>query len=320
MSVKATSWVWQDERTQQLSGNRMVVMLALADIADDDGSVIYAKPGQRTQSALAEKCRVSRATLQRVIKSLEEDGLLIVERTDFRTTNRYQLAMHQNEASVSTMPQNEATAASPSEASDASTVMHIEHVSRSETNTPLPPKGGDTDVLFEKPEPKPDPFDELFDEVWKSYPTYRRGTKKVAKRALKTAIGAETPEQIMSVLHQHVEDWKTWPTSDQQFVPMLSTWLNQERWTGERPGKRGGFGVTQVAEASESGESAPYGLTPSGRPMGPPAQAYEHPRSPYMGLNWGINRTGDLMFNRKNPMSTRPLNERAARILRGGTD
>lgn len=317
MSVKATSWVWQDERTQQLSGNRMVVMLALADIADDDGSVIYAKPGQRTQSALAEKCRVSRATLQRVIKSLEEDGLLLVERTDFRTTNSYKLTMHQNEASASTMPQNEATAASPGEASDASTVMHIEQVSRSETNTPLPPKGGsDEEPLFEVK----DPIDELLDEIWGMYPTARRTSKKPVRRSIVTALKVADKDTILAGLKDHIEDWKTWPNSDQQFVPNLTTWLNQERWTAERPGKRGGFEHQQVVEAAENGTLAPYGLTPGGRPMGPPAQAFEHPRSPYLGLQFGINRRGDMVFNRKNPMSTRPLTERAIRILNGGTD
>lgn len=315
MSVKATSWVWQSASAQSLSGNRMVVMLALADIADDDGNVIYAKPDQRTQTALAEKCRVSRATLQRVLKSLEDDGLLVVHRSDFRTTNSYEIAMHQNEASGNQRPQNEASDASPSEASDASTVMHIEQVSRSETNTPLPPKGGDTIPLFDEPK-KNTPFDELFEEVWNMFPSYRRGTKKVARRALSAAVKVEAPEQIVSVLQAHCDDWATWPVQDHQFVPMLSTWLNQERWTSEPPGKRGSAGQA-APQAVPAAEHAPYGLTPQGRRMGPPAGPNEHPRSPFMGMRWGISKRGTEIFNRLNPMSTKPLDDMARRILAG---
>ncbi len=37
MSVKVSSWVWHDVRAAQVKGNEMLALLALADVADDDG-------------------------------------------------------------------------------------------------------------------------------------------------------------------------------------------------------------------------------------------------------------------------------------------
>lgn len=93
MSVKVTNWVWHDDRTQHLRGNAVVVLLALADIADDDGHVVFVKDTARTQVALASKARVSVATFRRQTQELEDDGLLAVDRESQTSVNQYRILL-----------------------------------------------------------------------------------------------------------------------------------------------------------------------------------------------------------------------------------
>lgn len=93
MSTKLTTWVWHGERTAHLKGNAFVALLALADIANDEGHVIYAKDSKRTQEALAKKARMSVATFRRMTAELVEQGLLEVTRESQRTENEYRVLM-----------------------------------------------------------------------------------------------------------------------------------------------------------------------------------------------------------------------------------
>lgn len=72
MSVKAMSWVWKHSRA---AGNTLLVFLASADHAHDDGTDAW--PGQES---LAKKCRVSSRTVRRAVEELEQLGELWVER------------------------------------------------------------------------------------------------------------------------------------------------------------------------------------------------------------------------------------------------
>lgn len=93
MSVKVTNWVWHDPATAHLRGNAFTALLALADIADDEGHVIYAKGEKRSQGALAKKARMSVATFRRMAESLAGQGLLEVTRESQRTENAYRILM-----------------------------------------------------------------------------------------------------------------------------------------------------------------------------------------------------------------------------------
>lgn len=70
MSVHATAWAWA--RPEALTPNELIVLIALADFADEDG---YAWPSMAT---LARRCRIHRATVFRILDRLENShGLLI---------------------------------------------------------------------------------------------------------------------------------------------------------------------------------------------------------------------------------------------------
>ena len=86
MSVAVSSWVWKHSKT---NGNDRLLLLAIADVADDDGDNAW--PSIAT---LADKATVSERTVQRRIQKLEELGCLTVHRGAGRHgTHRYRVRM-----------------------------------------------------------------------------------------------------------------------------------------------------------------------------------------------------------------------------------
>lgn len=86
MSIKVMNWAWSQDIS---NSSRKLVLLALADRANDDGECW---PGI---TSLAEKCSIPRRTLIRALASLEEQGLISVRRRpgegSGRQTNLYQI-------------------------------------------------------------------------------------------------------------------------------------------------------------------------------------------------------------------------------------
>lgn len=96
MSVKVSSWVWHDKKTEKVNGNDMLVLLALADVANDNGVCAYFDdPADATYDRLADKARVSRATLVRCIQRLAEAGLLEVTKGRQHAPNSYRILLAQ---------------------------------------------------------------------------------------------------------------------------------------------------------------------------------------------------------------------------------
>ena len=75
-----------------LTANELLVYIVLLRFRDHKTGLCY--PGQK---AIADRARLSCKTVQRVIKSLEQLGIVQVERRSTRTdptTNRYRVALH----------------------------------------------------------------------------------------------------------------------------------------------------------------------------------------------------------------------------------
>lgn len=86
MSVACQNWVWRYSKT---TGNDRLLLLAIADCADDDGDNAW--PSVET---LADKATCSERTVQRRIQVLEETGCLTVLRGAGRNgTHRYRVRM-----------------------------------------------------------------------------------------------------------------------------------------------------------------------------------------------------------------------------------
>ena len=85
MSVRAMAWAWR----QQLSGPEKLVLMALADHADEDG---ICWPGN---AHIARKCNLRQRSVQRHIKNLIDNGYMTAHRryreTGGQTSNRYVL-------------------------------------------------------------------------------------------------------------------------------------------------------------------------------------------------------------------------------------
>ena len=81
MSIKLMSEIW-DNQDPQLTGSKLVIMLCLADHANDDGEC------WPSIARLAERARIAPANVTRHIKELEAAGYLIVTRTS-GTHNTY---------------------------------------------------------------------------------------------------------------------------------------------------------------------------------------------------------------------------------------
>lgn len=85
MSVKATTWAW----AQDVAKGELLVLLALADHADDEG---ICWPGHK---GLEAKCRMSRSTLLKHISAMASRGLLTIrhrhQESGYRDTNLYVL-------------------------------------------------------------------------------------------------------------------------------------------------------------------------------------------------------------------------------------
>jgi hypothetical protein len=101
MSVKASTWVWHTmPRTFTINGalirlthRDLVVLLALADISDDDGRVSYGSAEDRTQPILAAKCSVSVKTFYTATKRLQGLGLLTLGYDRLVRTYRLELGI-----------------------------------------------------------------------------------------------------------------------------------------------------------------------------------------------------------------------------------
>lgn len=153
MSVEAISWAWKT--ATEARGTDLLVLLALADYADDDHR---AWPKIAT---LAEKCRVSEKTVRRSIRSLEDLGLVEVVR-------------HQEESKSS-----DYLLALPSGQIDRGGSGQIDRRPRSPVTGPP----GQIDRASKEGEPSVEPSENRarFEDFWAAYP--RRNGRRVGKKA-----------------------------------------------------------------------------------------------------------------------------------------
>jgi hypothetical protein len=97
VSVTCSAWVWKHTKTR---GNDKLLLLAIADVADDDGGNAW--PSIPT---LAAKATCSERTVQRRLVELEEAGCIAVDRgAGKRGTHRYTVLMDDRAAGRVAVP------------------------------------------------------------------------------------------------------------------------------------------------------------------------------------------------------------------------
>lgn len=213
MSYKALNWAWEAD----LPTSQKFVLVALADMADENESCY---PGQER---LGRMIGATDRTVRAALAKLEESGL--ISRTQrrgsdgMRTSDRYVLHTNRKILPVVESPED-----------DDSLTGNLRQSHRKQ----LP---GNPQRTTREPS---DSVAGYVSVLWELWPASRRSTRKVVAKSLQTALKAApwTVIHAAAVTHSHV--WRSWPAGDVRFVPLLSTWLNQERWTGAVPEARTG--------------------------------------------------------------------------------
>ena len=198
MSVKIMSWAW----SQKIEPTRKLILMALADHADDDG---VCWPSMKK---LADKCSVSRRTVLRNINALKEDGII-------SSSHR-----HREDGSMSS----------------SKYVIHADnqsHPLRQNVTPPCDTHDTPPATRVSHHEPSLQPSIRIkdidhFEEFWVQCP--RRIGKGAARKAFKTALTKASFTEIMAGMHRHAA---AVDGSDIKYVPHPATWLNAERWSDQ---------------------------------------------------------------------------------------
>jgi len=114
------------------------------------------------------------------------------------------------------------------QASSTNTNTNTNTDTNTDTNTNNPP--------LISPQGEKKRLEKQFNEFWKSYP--KKQGKKTAQRAyLKLKPSPELHKDILEALEKHIMS-QQWQEESGKFIPLPTTWLNQERWNDElSPGK-----------------------------------------------------------------------------------
>jgi hypothetical protein len=75
------------------------------------------------------------------------------------------------------------------------------------------------------------PYEEMFSKLWEAYPRHDD-----RKRALSAFVKLKPTEELLTAIINAVEKQKVseaWAKEDGKWIPMLSTYLNKERWKDE---------------------------------------------------------------------------------------
>lgn len=171
---------------------------------------------------------LSTRTIQRVIKHLIDEGLIIAgnfsddprNRTNYYTLTDYGMSITTN--CHSPLRQNGVTHYDKMEESILKDNSDSTDINNTDINIPpiIPRETANQEAMFE--------------DFWKAYPKcFRKTNKKGCKSKF---LKIENLEQIFPDIIASLEMQKKsrqWNEKDGQFIPAPLTWINQERWTVE---------------------------------------------------------------------------------------
>jgi hypothetical protein len=193
LSVKWITQVWEGSPYR---GERLLLHLALADYANDEGTCF---PSQRT---LARKARCTEGFVRQAIKQMIADDLLMVERSPHGRGNT---ALYRLKP-VTVKP------------------VSVKPVSP-ETETRFP----DEIAPITRTVMEPSNTVEGFDAFWSAYP--RRVAKLEAQRAFARVMSGRDAPALDTLLEAVTRYAQARP--DLKYVAHPATWLRQGRWADE---------------------------------------------------------------------------------------
>jgi hypothetical protein len=218
-----------------LTPTQKLVLIGIANHDGDGG----AWPSVSTLSNYAE-CSVRQ--VQRALADLVEMGLVEREvngggtkRTpDHTRPNLYRLHLSPGDTQVTPPPDLGVTTPLTPMSPEPSSNRPVEP-----EEPPYPPQaGGAARILGAEVAQIPMSLGDMaiehvLDDLWAAWPKGRKQGRPAARRALKAALKKTNPASIATGLQLWLRYWEA--KNEPQFVPMPSTWLNQERWNDDPP-------------------------------------------------------------------------------------
>ena len=222
MSIRIMTWVWAHS---PYSGERLLLHLALADFANDEG-VCFPSHG-----TLAKKARCSQGWVSQTIKQMISDSLIEVIEPAGQgrgKVGRYRLLKGDTECDLFE-PIGHTLTANRSH-SDAS---HSSLLNRHESSN--------TDIDFER--------------LWKQYP--RKTAKGQARKAFDRVVrqpDAPTIDTLCAAVDRYAAPFTSGDVQ-MTYCAHLATWLNGERWLDESSSKPANISAPQVSGQVRTAES-----------------------------------------------------------------
>ncbi|MFD4957117.1 helix-turn-helix domain-containing protein [Microbacterium sp. NPDC058389] len=218
MSVKVSSWVWHGEECADLAGNELVLMLALADVAGDEGRCRFLDDeSDLSYASLAEKVRVDRRTIIRLVAKLRARGLLSQVAGQNGRPNEFTVMVPWARQTGDKL--------SPVSAGQPVTAVHEPVTTDARTGDT---SGVSTSLI------RTDVRDVVnaqgFDAFWSIWP--RKDSRKTAEAAWSRAVRRTEPGVILAAARAYVDSPHR---PEKQFVPYGATWLNGDRWNDPLP-------------------------------------------------------------------------------------
>lgn len=212
MSILMMSEVWAHAPYRE---TRLLVLLAFADFADDEG---VCWPSQAT---VAKKARCHEETVRRAVKRFVDDGwLVILEPHGSHRSARCQVTPLR--VGIDEVP-----------LSRVGTIPTFGRGEPSMNHQGSLQKGNEVSVQRKTTSKKSFNEQEWF-EFWRAYP--RKAGKQAALKAWHKAITQAEPHVIIAAAARFRDD----PNREDEFTPHPSTWLNQHRWEDDPlPRRRG---------------------------------------------------------------------------------
>lgn len=227
MSIKIMQQVWE---SAPVSGGTLLVLLALADSADDKLRSCF--PGIES---LAHKARLSERQVKRAIAELCEVGIISVERNASPyKTNLYTVRQ------IETWPRGDNMSPTP-EASDVTFATTGGDTHVPSDGTPMSPKplvtSDQPSDLFGSSEPQSQREVKIEEdramEFWEAYPRCKRKTDRIdALKVFRRIVAGKhrdipktDPEIIIAAVRRYAQ-----AGDDPEYMPLPTTWLNNARW------------------------------------------------------------------------------------------
>lgn len=225
MSVRTMAKVWESSGH---AGSDLLMLLAIADFADDDGNAF---PAVQT---LAVKCRMKERNCRYLLRSLEKSGeLSIAQNAGIHGSNLYRINLDalglQHSAGGQSLAGLQHSAATP--AKDCP--QPLQHsAAKPSVNHQEPPTACDAKKQRRICSPSSsESTDDGFATFWEQYP--KKAAKPQALKAWKkiNPTGQTFANLIAGLEHQKAGE--QWRKDGGKFIPHPATWLNGRRWEDE---------------------------------------------------------------------------------------